>query len=103
MRIERSAKMIEPALDSVHELTAADDGAGNDIGMSVEVFRTAVQREVYSRFCRTEVDRARKRVVDHGNQSIRFRKLNEGPNIRNVKQRVRHCFEIDRFCCFPEF
>src|SRR2546423_754649 len=64
MRVERTAKMVEAMLHLVHQFPPADDGARNDIRMSVQILCATVEREIKTRFSWTEIDRAGKCVID---------------------------------------
>src|SRR5689334_6489648 len=64
VRIERAAEMVERLLDRGHAGGAADDGAGDDVGVSVEVLRGAVDDDVEALLDRPVVERSGAGVVD---------------------------------------
>src|SRR5262249_17313062 len=69
VRIERAAEMVELLFDLRNERCLADDGSPDDVGMPVEIFGGAVDREVKTVFGRPKVDRAREGIVDRGDES----------------------------------
>src|SRR5438552_11864342 len=50
MRIERSAEVPEFTIDPFDQFRASDDRAGDDVGMSIEVFRATMERKVETQF-----------------------------------------------------
>src|ERR1700731_4703593 len=57
MRIENPAKMIQGMRHAFDKFRASDYGAGDDIGMSVEVLGAAMQRQVEADFRGTKINR----------------------------------------------
>src|SRR5215468_8218985 len=102
MRVHRTAKMIELFLDLSDQIGAPDTGTGNNIRVSVKIFRSAMNREVKAVFDGPKIDRACKRIVDDGNESMLASKSHNGLEIDNVEQRIRHGFDVNRPCIWPQ-
>src|SRR3974390_3543509 len=68
VRIESAAEVIELVLDALDQGNTAGDRAGDDVGMTIQVFGTAMQSQVETVFERAEVDGRCKGVVNEGVQ-----------------------------------
>src|ERR1041385_2751481 len=88
MRIERAAEMIEQMLGAIHDIPAADDRARNDVRMSIQVFRAAMQRKVEAMLRRTKIHWAGKGIVDHRNQAMLLRERRSLIEIRHLEKGI---------------
>src|SRR5215471_461304 len=95
MRIQRSSKMVQTPFDFADQILPSDDGARNNIGMSIEILRAAVERQIKSPLGWTEVDGTGKRVIDQRDEFVRLRKLNDSFQVAHLQERIGHCLDID--------
>src|SRR5207248_4013319 len=81
---------------------AADDCAGDNIRMSVEILRATVERKIKVPLCRTEIDGARKCVIDQRYQAVRPGELCYGLKVRDLQQWVADSLDIYRLRIRPK-
>ncbi len=84
MRIKRSTQMIKPVLDLMHYIRTTNNRPCNDIGMAVEVFRTAVQGDIETPFRWSKVDRARKSIIYQRDEVMRSGKFDNRLEVGNL-------------------
>src|SRR6516165_1332923 len=63
--IKRTAEMAQFSIDLVNEDGAPNDRPSHDVGVAIEIFGAAVERQVEAPFSRAEIDGAGESVVDH--------------------------------------
>src|SRR6266478_956908 len=84
--------------DLLDQTGTADTRAAYYVRVPVQVLRATVQRNIEAPLGGSEVDRARERVVDERDQPVFFRERGGCFEVAHLQRRVRHCFDIDRFC-----
>ena len=87
--------MIELVHDAGDHLTAADDAAGDDVGVAVQVLGAAVHLHIETVLQRAEVHRRGKGVVDDGHQSVATRELDDRLQIGHLQQRIGHRLHVE--------
>ena len=103
MGIQRASQMVQLVRDLFDEGRAANNRAGHDVGVAVEIFRAAVQRQIEPPLRGPEIHRTGKGVVDDGDQAVFPCKLHNGFEVRHLQQRVRDSLDIDGPRIGPEF
>ena len=87
--------MIHGVGDFLYQFSAPDNSPCHYVGMAVEVLGATVHRKVKTPLRRPEIHRARKGVVNDGNETMVLCKTRDRFQIRHSKQRVGHGLRIN--------
>src|SRR5712675_478375 len=89
--------MVQGVGDAFDQFRASYYGAGDDIGMSVEVLGAAMQRQVEANFRGTKIYWTRESIVDDRDEAILGGEVHRGPQIADLEQGIRHRLDVDSF------
>jgi len=81
--------------DALDLLPSADYAACRDIVVSVQVLRSAVDRQIKAHLKGSKVHRRGERVVDHGEQIVRSGEVNNRRQVHYAEERIRHALDVD--------
>jgi hypothetical protein len=102
MRIERSTHVVDDVAHRIDALLRTGDDTGDDVAVAVQVFRRAVHDDVDADRCRTEVHRARERVVDDGDEPVGACEAHGRFQVQDVHHRVGDRFEVEDLGLGPQ-
>src|SRR5207247_3571214 len=92
-------EMGETVSDALNILTSGNHAARRDVVVSVQVFRSAVDRQVEAHLKGAKAHRRGERVVDHGEQIVLPGEANNSRQVRDAEERVRHGLDVDDQGC----
>jgi hypothetical protein len=95
VRIERAAQMIQAVGNPLDPMSRPDHGTGDDVGMAVEVLRSAVQYQIEALLDRLEVHWRRERIVDERDEAMVTGELNNRFQVCDLQQRVGQALDVD--------
>jgi len=93
--IEGGAEVELEMLDLADELLRADDRAGHDVAMAVEVFGGAVEDEIETDLQGPEIDGCREGGVDEGEQAMAPGESHDGFEIGDLHQGIGDRLDVD--------
>src|SRR5438477_10884996 len=99
--VERAAEMVELVLHGLDAFRAPHARAGNQVAVTVEVLRRAVQRQIEPACQWLETDGRSEGVVDERHQPMLARERRRGFEVRDLQERVCERLEVDRFRIAP--
>src|SRR5437870_12502097 len=87
--------MIEAVADALDMLRSTNRAARRDVVVSVQVFRSAVDRQVKAHLKGSEVHGRSERVVDQGEQIVRPGEANNRRQVSYAEEGIRHGLDVD--------
>ncbi len=96
MGIEASAQMIQSVTNLMNELASAEDRPGDEIGVPVQIFSRAMEREIKPELNGAEIDGTRERVVDDARDAIFFSECEHPLEVADLERGIAHGFDVDQ-------
>src|SRR5207247_11344332 len=89
VRVQAPTEMVETVPDALDILPSGNHAARRDVVVSVQVFRSAVDRQVEAHLKGAEAHTRDERVVHHGEQIVLACEANNSRKVRGDEERLR--------------